>query len=183
MAENEGSIRTTISICARLKSRMKRVKEPVNWSKIACRAFEDKLAEIAAKKEKKTMSDVVERLRASSRSHQGETFMDGYETGNRWGETLASFAELKRLANFQDSRRAQSRDAWELWFSPHGDHLPWITLVGVIQDDKNPHPVTTAQPFWRSVFGEHSSKAGEGAFLRGFVEGAVDLWLRVEKKL
>jgi hypothetical protein len=43
-----------------LKRRMDKVKKAgVNWSQVASRAFEVKLGEIAAQKEKKAMSDVV----------------------------------------------------------------------------------------------------------------------------
>jgi len=50
-----GYTRTTISVPADLKGRMNKVKEDVNWSALACQAFQGKLAEIAAKKERKTM--------------------------------------------------------------------------------------------------------------------------------
>lgn len=42
-----GSVRTTISIPADLRRRMCKVKEDVNWSALACVAFEAKLLEIA----------------------------------------------------------------------------------------------------------------------------------------
>ena len=63
MAKVTGSHRTTISVPLELKKRMDKVKEDVNWSALACRAFEQKLAEVASKKENKTMNDVITRLR------------------------------------------------------------------------------------------------------------------------
>ncbi|MHC4179286.1 MAG: hypothetical protein ACYSWU_17370 [Planctomycetota bacterium] len=39
---------TSISVPPDLKRRMDKVKEPVNWSAVACQAFEQKLAEISA---------------------------------------------------------------------------------------------------------------------------------------
>jgi len=41
-----GVTRTNISIPADLKRRMDKVSEGVNWSALACRAFEDKVAEM-----------------------------------------------------------------------------------------------------------------------------------------
>jgi hypothetical protein len=77
-----GIYRTTISISADLKRRIDKAGEDVNWSAIAARAFESKLADIAAKKEKKNMDDVIQRLRAS-RTVLGSDEQDrGYGTEN-----------------------------------------------------------------------------------------------------
>src|SRR6266446_8123193 len=97
MPEKHVSTRTTISVPAQLKVRMEQVRESVNWSAIACQAFENKLAEIAARKENKSMNDVVERLKASLRSDQGKSFNEGYEAGTNWAENTATAAELARL--------------------------------------------------------------------------------------
>jgi len=40
------TIRTTISVPRELKGRMDKVKEGVNWSALACQAFQTKLAEL-----------------------------------------------------------------------------------------------------------------------------------------
>lgn len=41
------TVRVGISLCKVLKRRMENVEEHVNWSALAARAFEDKLAEIS----------------------------------------------------------------------------------------------------------------------------------------
>ena len=184
MAEKLGSFRTTISVPLGLKARMDRVKEPVNWSALACRAFEAKLAEIAAGKENKVMCDVVERLRASLRSEQGQSFNEGYEAGTRWAENKATAAELTRLQRFQKSNNAQPRDGGGPdWFWLHGAHKPWLELVMVIQDNKNPRLPGFAFEFWKTVLGEEHQKSNDGDLLRGFVNGAVDIWAKVQKLL
>ncbi len=182
MPEQPGPFRTTISVPTDLKTRMDRVGEPVNWSALACQAFENKLAEIAAGKENKTMADVIERLRASMRDEQGTAFKDGYQTGTEWGEKTATAAELRRLESFQISTKKKSQEYWKNWFWPQGKHLPWLALVGVIQDDQNIRPLTGAA-FWKALVGEPSPKPISGDFLRGFVEGAVDLWSTVKEQL
>ena len=58
--------RTTISIPPDLKARMEAVDEPVNWSALACRAFEQKLAEIIKRKGSSNMNDVINRLGAKN---------------------------------------------------------------------------------------------------------------------
>ena len=47
------------------KERMNAAGKGTNWSAVACRAFEARLAEIAAAKKKKDIEDVVQRLRGS----------------------------------------------------------------------------------------------------------------------
>ncbi len=182
MGKKQISFRTTISVPSDLKERMDRVKEPVNWSALACRAFEDKLAEIAARKESKAMIDVVERLRASLRNEQGESFNDGYETGTKWAGNTATAAELMRLESFQKRAKTKSQREWENWFWPQGTHKPWMALVAEIQDNKNLYPMT-AQAFWKTLLSETSQKPDDGNFLRGFVEGAVELWGKVREQL
>jgi hypothetical protein len=54
-----GSFRTTITVPQDLKERMDAVQVDVNWSAVAARAFEEKLVEIASKKEKREMSDFI----------------------------------------------------------------------------------------------------------------------------
>jgi hypothetical protein len=181
MAERR-SPHMTITVPADVRRRMSAVKEDVNWSALACRAFEDKLAEIAARKESKVMNDVVERLRASLRAKQGVSFNDGYEHGRKWAENVATAAELTRLQTFQERTRAKAQLYWEREFWSEYQNPRWIALVGEIQDDKNLRP-GMAQAFWESLLGQVSQKPSDGDFLRGFVEGAVDLWAKVQKQL
>jgi hypothetical protein len=182
MGEKRGSFRTTISVPGDLKARMARVKEPVNWSALACRAFEDKLAEIAARKENKAMTDVVERLRASLRDEQSESFNEGHEAGTKWAENAATPAQLKRLESFQKTTKTESQREWEHWFSSQGTRARWVDLVAVIQDNRI-HRARRAQEFWIAVFGKMIQKLGDGDFLRGFVEGALGLWAKVQEQL
>jgi hypothetical protein len=178
MAE-KGTARTTISLAGDLKARMEKVKESVNWSALACRAFEEKLAEIAARKENKAMNDVVERLRATLRDQQNESFKEGYEAGRTWGENTATVAQLKRLETFQKTTKANSQSDWDSWFCSEGTPHRWIALVEVIQGNRSIH-ARTALAFWNDVAGEQPR---DGDFFRGFVEGAVDLWAKVREQL
>jgi hypothetical protein len=182
MADNQGSVRTTISVPRDLKARMDKVKEPVNWSALACRAFEDKLAEIASRKEWKVMSDVVERLRASVRNEQGESFNAGYELGRAWVMNAAEAPQLKRMEAFRKAMKTKSSTDWESWFWIRGNYKPWLELVAIIRDDKNLRAYT-ALGFWKELVGEPSTKPDDGDFLRGFVDGAVDLWVEVQEQL
>src|SRR6266511_2526827 len=93
--------RTTISIPEDLKHRMDGVEEPVNWSGVAGRAFETELAEIAARKERKTREDVIQRLRASKQRATDAQYRDGEAAGRHWAEHNAEADELMRLARLR----------------------------------------------------------------------------------
>jgi hypothetical protein len=75
------TMRTSISVPLALKKRMDAAKEQINWSAIACRAFEEKLAEIASRKRRKTLDDVIQRLRGSKQKEEDEQYKIGYEAG------------------------------------------------------------------------------------------------------
>ena len=59
------------------------------------RAFESKLAEIAARQEGATMEDVVERLRASKQKSDEERQQVGYARGRTWARKEAEAEELE----------------------------------------------------------------------------------------
>jgi hypothetical protein len=98
------------------------VTEDVSWSAVACRAFEAKLAEIAARKEQRTMDDVIQRLRASQQKDEDEAYRDGHELGREWvtmtGDWAAEVGELKELAKVAE--RMRSRGEWESAFDTEG---------------------------------------------------------------
>jgi hypothetical protein len=156
MGKLSGSFRTTISVPQDLKRRMDAVKEPVNWSAIACRAFEEKLAEIATKKEEKTMIAIIQRLRASK---PDLFYQQGQEDGRRWASEQAKYDDLLRLERLHDRKRAGGE---------------WETLF----DD----PVIRSS-FWRTYVGKSVFTDHHPAFFRGFAEGALALWLEVKDKL
>jgi hypothetical protein len=119
MGKASGSFRTTISLPRDLKRRMDAVKEEINWSAVACRAFEEKLGELAAKKEKKAMADIIQRLRAAKQRGADALYRQGYEDGRRWASERAEYDDLVRLEQFYAKRRAE-RD-WEKFFErDHG---------------------------------------------------------------
>src|SRR5262245_53668368 len=100
--------RRMISVPAHLNDRMSKLAEE-NWSAIACRAFEQRLGELAAQKKEKNMSDVIERLRASRNAGNERMFEKGKEDGYEWARSSASAAELKRLDQFHDAMEREPR--------------------------------------------------------------------------
>ena len=164
------TIRTTISILRDLKRRMAKVGEDVNWSALACQAFEEKLAAIAIKKEKTVISDVVVRLRASKRASANQDFREGFACGRSWTELSAEAVELERLQSLWDRLQHEQTHGWEWWFN-HGD--PRSTADELLSE--------------MSAGNEYDAEIFEGVksneWLRGFAEGALDVWAQVRDHL
>jgi hypothetical protein len=94
------AVRRTISIPANLDRQMELVSETeaVNWSLVAATAFEIKLAEIASRKEKPNMEDVVKRIKASLLTEKDKVYQEGFSLGQAWAMKSADWPQMKRLA-------------------------------------------------------------------------------------
>lgn len=157
---------TSISVPPELKQRMDKVKEALNWSAIACQAFEQKLAEIASKREVKKMDDVIERLRASQREVESEDYKTGFENGEDWAKTTATAKQLQRIERFEEAGSGEY------------DHE---TLFYVIEPNGGGNPMDFS---WPEVFGDDCQDEIESPdVIRGFVEGAMSVWREVRKHL
>jgi hypothetical protein len=167
-------VRMTISFSRELKARMDKVKEPLNWSAVAARAFETTLGEIANRKVEKTMEDVVYRLRASLRDDEDESYKPWFSKGQDWARKNASARQLKRLSNAY----ARCGTDWNVCFDPHGN---WFTFAQEIEGDPDLE-FSDAQAFWDGALGEESTDA-DGHDVRAFLEGALDVWYMVQSKL
>lgn len=176
------TVRTMISVPRDLKQRMSKVKEEVNWSAIACQAFAGKLAEIASRKELKDMSDVIERLRASTQRASSEEFRAGCEAGQKWAKNRAEAIELQRLEEFQDALEREVTTSWNAFFcdDPHSASSAYTVaekLFFVIQPECQGDR-EGADAFWRKAGDKLSPE-----FLRGFGEGALAVWSAVKGQL
>jgi hypothetical protein len=181
MADEHKSARTTISVPHHLKAQMEAVTEPVNWSALACRAFEAKLAEIAAKKEQKGMDEIVTRLRASKRRVEDEHSQQGDAAGREWVKDQAEADELMRLERWQ----AEMGVSWDGYFSDDDPNRAYSAAEQVVftvwpEYDGNRAAV---EDFWTQALGDDTSAADDPEFVKGFVEGALDLWDKVKAQL
>jgi hypothetical protein len=158
---------------------MDAAEEEVNWSAVAAQAFEAKLAEIASRKETKTLNDVIQRLRASKQRASDDHYREGEEAGRRWAENEAEADELARL------ERAQGRaDAWELLFEEAaGQSYSAGELLYFVLHPENHKDRSEASDFWECALGDDTTRTEDGSYVRGFAEGALALWREVKDKL
>jgi hypothetical protein len=184
VGKSNRSFRTTITVPQDLKRRMDAIKERVNWSALACKAFEEKLAEIASKKGRKTMDDVIQRLRGSKQQMESEDRKAGETAGQAWAKDQAEARELENLEKFLDGLDHQPRYGRGEFFSDYGSsaysnaELLYFKLHPEAEDDRD-----GAENFWVCALGDDKHQAESDDFLRGFAEGAEAIWLEVKKQL
>lgn len=183
MAKKFQFSRTTISIPGDLKRRMDKAGDLVNWSAVASLAFEAKLGEIATKKEKKNMDDVIARLRKSKQETASDRYKEGVAIGEEWVKDHAEASELQRL---EREWEASKRTADErLWLETHENsaYTAAELLPNAIRGQGERTDRDLAVEFWATLLGDDTEATDDPDFLRGFIEGALELWQSVKTKL
>ncbi len=92
--------RTTITVPAELKQRMKSGGTGVNWSAVACAAFQQKLEERKPVTEVTSIEGAVQRMKAirqPSIETQERAISDGIAKGKQWALNLATPEQLRQL--------------------------------------------------------------------------------------
>jgi hypothetical protein len=167
-----------ISVPDRLKSRMDAVEEKVNWSALACRAFEAKLAEVATRKGAAKMStqDAIDRLRASQAQEEDEGRAAGTAEGMAWAKARATAGQLRRLA--------EARDSVHDWYFEEGlQPGSACSAFYFIVNDTNPTDADWSEinEFWERAVGDDVEITDE--YVQGFAEGACAVWDEVSEHL
>jgi hypothetical protein len=173
----------TITVRADLKARIDDVKGEANWSAVACRAFEQELAEITRRKGANAVKETIERLRASRRRLNDDRFQEGFAMGQTWAKLSAEAGELERLAELRDRSRQDSR-GWQGNFDlPDGagaysaaERIAFVILGGDCVGDRG-----EASNFWEQQVGQEKHPPDE--FVRGFAEGALEVWDLVKDEI
>jgi len=179
--------RMTVYIPDDLKTRMDKTREEVNWSQLACAVFERKLGDIASRKARKDMDDVIERLRASKQSSgYGGRFKAGFDVGQDWARETAEASELENLERFRESAAQPTKydKSWTGIFDPNTDHdydsLPEALFYHIRPTDDEDY--SEAEAFWQRLAGDDWEDL-PASWYRGFCEGALDIWRQVKDKL
>lgn len=172
----------TVYVPGDLKGRMDQA-EGVNWSPLACKAFEAKLAEIITTKGAKDMQDVVARLKASKARTDDANRIRGREMGVAWASAAAEFADMQRLEAWTEGEHGTGW-TWQDWLEKPGrddeafdeGHRLAETLLSQDLDRQS------GDRFW-SRFVQTETDRQAGTFLIGFVEGALEVWEAVKGQL
>jgi Domain of unknown function (DUF4268) len=182
MAEEARYARTTISVPPDLKRRMEATEEVVNWSALACQAFEARLGEIASRKERKTMDDVIVRLRASKQREDDEDYRYGERQGRDWAANHASAYALKRL---EGSRERNGPEWRSLFASYKSSTTPAERLADILlppEEVAMSYDRSAEIEFWEDVMPSRRMPESD-SFVRGFADGVLALWLEVKDQV
>ncbi len=168
----------TIYVPDELKTRMDGEKG-VSWSPIACRAFEAKLAESITKRGTRNMQDVVARLRNSRTQRQNDETVAGRAAGQDWAKQRAEAHELERL-----EKLVYPSEGWEVLLidTPNQAFSTAEIVFFAIFPDANGDR-RAAECFWTDESGFEDYRSVTTDFVRGFGEGAIELWDSVKDQL
>ena len=172
------TFRQNISLSVDLKRRMDKAGAEINWSAVAAQAFEVKLAEIAAKKEKKNMQDVIQRLRGLKAKSPDETYTKGEKLGAAWARDLATPSQLDRLSEAKDLLEVS------LGLLPVDSAFGNAERLAFVFLGKGDQTRQGAMEFWAALdINVKRDKADSEQFLRGFVDGAREIWDAVKDEV
>ena len=157
--------RRNVYVSEDLQARMDDAGGPVNWSGVAAAAFEAKLAELEVGKEVSTMTQVIERLKASKADCENKERQHGHAAGKRWAKTRASWRELRDLVTKTDD------DFWALYADRD---FAWEIATFI---DQGTSPSNRAD-FWEAWSGD---KQPSQDWLVGFCEGAQEIYNAVKR--
>jgi hypothetical protein len=183
MGEEQGAARTTISLPRDLKARMDAVKVPVNWSAVAAQAFEAKLLELASKKGAKGMDEVIARMKAAEKLDSNEDYQKGWAAGERWAKEEARPKQLRDLDKRLGAWQHDIEEALSAWTNGMNKGIAHglFTAIHPLKEDVDRHTVAC---FWEVAIGDNGEELIEDwDYARGFIEGALDVWEKVEGKL
>lgn len=189
--------RTTITVPTDLKERMQRAGGQVNWSAVACEAFEKKLAEIGPIQEITSLEDAVERMKAiqSGSDTKNQSSPHGLAAGRRWAMNQATPDQLQRI---EAMRQQMSDSDWSaLLTSPEAfrDLARCIDPHAGIPCSRRPskrrratglprrrgiddgRPPAWERDFWSSILDERPNSPG---FFLEFADGALEIWKQIK---
>ena len=148
-----------------LKARMDDTGEAVNWSAVAQRAFREAISTHHIQQDRSGMEHVIERLRASKERYEDRELATGKEVGSKWAKTKAEYFELVAVASFDPDT--------------HDGELDCDTLQRQIDPDGETDPREWAD-FWETYYGRGRPS---DAFIRGFIEGATEVYDAIAEQL
>jgi hypothetical protein len=156
--------RLSIYVTDELKARMDDVGDDVNWSEVVRPAIQSAIA-IHQQRRSPSMTNAVERLRASKQEAEREDSEAGKAAGRHWAQHHASYKELRRVSEIDPN--------------PSDENADWTNLKGAIDpDDELDH-----RGFLCEIGLDEQGEEVSGKYLAGFIEGAKEFFDEVKHKL
>lgn len=164
-----------------MKARMDETDDRANWSATAQRAFEIELGHLESAQEIGSMTDVIERLRASKEVSTKASQDDGRTAGQEWAKKIAEWEQLKRLAGLDAESLYEGYAEYPDWSARE---FVTTTILGdslegrhVFRDnDEMAHIYRVPHP-------ELVDATLTVDFFVGFVEGASEVWDEIKDEV
>jgi hypothetical protein len=178
MAKKRLSPRMGITVPAELRQEMEEVGDGVNWSQVATEAFRAKVLSIKSQTGGTEMDEVIKRMMAADALDTNQDKADGFAAGKEWVTRKDWHATPKQLRRLEAA--VMDRD----YFSGEPDAFGWAgalydTINGVSHSDRSEF-----EEFWEVILGEDEAKRMyDDAFAEGFVDGAMEAWYPIKRKL
>jgi hypothetical protein len=127
--------------------------------------------------------EVVQRLKAAQEKEDQMERDEGKAAGRKWAERTATPKELRRVAEYID-RCEQDNTPWHDvdfpgWMAPFGATDYFVFAIRPQDKDDRDAP----GQFWEEALGDDAHRIEDSDFLRGFGEGAVEVWNEVSAQL
>jgi len=162
----------TISLPQELRSEMAKFDE--NWSSIAQEAFRKRLAAIEhEKKARKGMDSVIARLKASKEKSDDEHFQRGKADGLEWAREHAEWTDLISIDRVFNSEH-QGPD------NVYCEHFQNTFEEALSPDNSDDFD---REYFWSTHAGDDWKTLVDVSYLRGFVEGSLEVYEEVKDKV
>lgn len=140
----------------------------INWSAVAQQAFEQELKVHAAKKGIKPMNTVIERLRASKKNVEDQSYVAGINDGRIWAEEHAQYDELTAVVEVHNGDT--SIDGYS-------------EVVGRILSEAGYQAEEVGDGWKPSMNWRAGLPPTPERYFEGWVEGAVAVFAEVEDEL
>ncbi len=167
----------SIYVSDEMKARIDEAGDRANWSGIAQRAFGVELNHLESVKEIGTMTDVIERLRASKEKTAEASAEHGQTAGREWAKRSAEYDELKRVAAIDIDDIGAAIDDYSALE---------IVAMAITGDKAEVRTFIFDHEGLESIFGVDSDMLEmtlTAEWVEGFVQGAAAVWEEVANKI
>lgn len=175
------SMRMNISVPDSLRARMDRMskKSEVNWSAIACRAFEEQVQQFERqRKTEVAMQDVIDRLKSEAAAESSEVSGQGAAAGADWAKRYAKPAQLKRLAKAAEN----SNEFGFIQDEMNANNPPAQQFAYYVSSAKDQEDSFILKDVASEIFGDDWAQL-DAEYVDAFAHAAIEVWESVEPLL
>ncbi len=120
------------------------------------------------------MQATIERLRKSKIQHQDSDYQKGLVAGAKWAKERAEYDELERLSAFSE----KTEDVWATAGWADANEAATQTYRAMKADHDAPRGIVMAE--WNDML---TTMMPSVSMVRGFVDGALDVFAKVEDEI